>query len=80
MLCAQIVLEDGEYLTEVKGYYGHLNNMDALSCITFISNLNRIFGPYGSKGAILMKKIFPFRYLLRSLKMLLFYKHIFIFI
>jgi len=42
----EFILKDGEYLTEMKGFYF----LDALSNISFITNQNNIFGPYGNEG------------------------------
>lgn len=43
----QIVLEEDEYLTEVIGYYGRLHNLGSINSLTFVSNRNNRFGPYG---------------------------------
>ncbi|KMZ56842.1 hypothetical protein ZOSMA_90G00120 [Zostera marina] len=56
----EIVLEDGEHLTEVRGYYGRLFGMGSISHLTFFSNLDNVFGPYGNDGEIPLEESRPF--------------------
>jgi hypothetical protein len=50
----QFSLEPYEFLTQIEGYYGvtHFRNrygefVQALTAITFHTNLNKVHGPYG---------------------------------
>ncbi|XP_072956341.1 protein GOS9-like [Typha angustifolia] len=44
---AEIDLKDGEFLTSISGYYGSFGNIIVVRSLSFGTNLNSTYGPYG---------------------------------
>ncbi|XP_072986551.1 protein GOS9-like [Typha latifolia] len=45
----EINLKDGEFLTSISGNYGSFGNITVIRSLSFTTNLNTTYGPYGEQ-------------------------------
>ncbi|XP_072955904.1 protein GOS9-like [Typha angustifolia] len=45
----EISLKDGELLTSISGHYGSFGNITVIRSLSFSTNLNTTYGPYGEQ-------------------------------